>query len=326
MPLDAPGFWDQAQRGSLPARALAPLGEVYHWIVQQRLSKPAAPAPCPVICVGNATVGGVGKTPFVRMLTEALRSRGHEAQVLTRGYGGSEKGTRKVAPSDLAARVGDEPLMLAQSLPVWVSPDRPAGAAEAAASGAQVIVMDDGFQNPSLQKTFSLLLVDAVSMFGNGRVFPAGPLREKPEAAVARAGAVVAVLPSPEARIPDELVSLAGSLPLFRTWFELEKASIPEGPLVAFCGIGRPERFSEALKTAGANLLDFRDFPDHHPFTSGELAALRDEAARSGAKLVTTEKDYVRLEPSARDGITPVRGATKVDEPERLLRLVEDHL
>ncbi|GGY39884.1 tetraacyldisaccharide 4'-kinase [Parvularcula lutaonensis] len=324
MPLDAPRFWQRDQRNAFLARALSPVGEIYHQIVQRRLSKPGAEPPCPVICVGNATVGGVGKTPFVRMLTKSLRERGHEAHVLTRGYGGKEKGTRRVTEDDAAALVGDEPLMLAQDLPVWVSADRPAGAEAAARDGATLIVMDDGFQNPSLKKTLSLMLVDGDTLFGNGRVFPAGPLREKPEAAAARADAIVAVLPGPEAETPPELARLAGGKPLFRAWFAIDRTSIPEGPILAFCGIGRPERFSRSLEEAAAKPIKFLTFPDHHSFTEGEIAALRVEATAAGAQLVTTEKDYIRLEPAARDGITAIRGATQVDDRDRLLRLVED--
>lgn len=153
-------------------------------------------------------MGGVGKTPFARMLGQTLMERGRHPHVLTRGYGGSEIGPHQVLEADLAERVGDEPLMLSSTLPVWVSKDRPAGARAAAAAGAELILMDDGFQNPSLHKDLSILLVDGRTLFGNGAVFPAGPLREKPSAAAGRADAVVAMMGASLAQMPKDRKSV----------------------------------------------------------------------------------------------------------------------
>lgn len=324
MPLNGPSFWWRAEGASLAAKLLSPLGAIYHWETQRRLKKPGAKAGIPVICIGNATVGGVGKTPFVRALGEALQARGHAPHILTRGYGGEEKGPYCVRPEDDAARVGDEPLLLARTLPVWVSRDRPIGAKAAEEAGASMILMDDGLQNPSLEKSLSLLLVDAGTLFGNDEVFPAGPLREKPEAAASRAGALVAVLAGPGAPVPDRISTLAQGKPVFRAWFEVEQSSIPEGPLHAFCGIGRPQRFEQSLREAGSSILNFKAFPDHHPFSGTEVDALKADAIEAGATLVTTEKDYVRFPPERRDGITPILGGMRIAEEEALLSLVEN--
>lgn len=326
MRLDPPRFWGASGKDALLTKVLSPIGAAYHAVVQRRLESPGYKASVPVICIGNATVGGVGKTPFVRMLAENLADRGHAPHILTRGYGGSEVGPHRVAPGDSAERVGDEPLMLAQSLPVWVSRDRAAGAQAIEAASAGLIVMDDGFQNPSLRKTLSLMLVDGVNLFGNGAVFPAGPLRENAASAAARADALVAIVTDENAGVPDELERLAAGKPVFRAWFAIDQASVPKGPLVAFCGIGRPKRFCESLVRAGADVLSFRSFPDHHRFTAKELAGIAEEAARLDARLVTTEKDYARLAQAERGGITPIMGSMQVADADAWIAWVEDRI
>ncbi|NRA30044.1 MAG: tetraacyldisaccharide 4'-kinase [Parvularculaceae bacterium] len=325
MPFKPPRFWSLPPGQSTAAKLLAPLGWLYHAEVQRRLhQRKPFKADIPVICVGNATVGGVGKTPFVRHLAERLGALGQDAHVLTRGYGGSETGPLRVSEQHTASEVGDEPLMLAQDLPVWVSADRAAGAQAAQDGGAEVIVMDDGLQNPSLHKDLSLLLVDAGSMFGNGAVFPAGPLRERPEAALKRCAAVIAMLSDEEAEPSDELTHFAAGKPLLEAWFSLDPGAVPDAPMLAFCGIGRPQRFFDALKRAGADLIDQVAFADHHPYTEDDLAPLREDADRLGARLVTTEKDYIRLPEAYRDGVHVVRGRMKMRDEAALDRLLQE--
>ena len=318
--LSPPAFWsDEAGARAPTARLLAPLGRAYGALTARRIARadPFDPG-VPVICVGNATLGGVGKTPFALLLLRLLRGTGRAPHALTRGYGGSERGPHRVK-ADEARRVGDEALLLRTAAPTWVSRDRPAGARAAAEAGADVIVMDDGHQNPSLVKTLSFLLIDAESLFGNGRVFPAGPLREPPEAAVRRADALVSVGGAP----PDSVRALAGAKPLLRADLVLDASSVPKGPLLAFAGIGRPERFFRSLARAGGEVAFSRGFPDHHPYPEAEMAALADEAAAAGARLVTTSKDHVRVPASYRDAVRAVPASMTSPDEGRILALLE---
>lgn len=299
----APEFWHG--RGGpvagLAAGILAPLGSV--WDAGARLRRAMARpyrAPVPVICVGNLVAGGAGKTPVVLALADALAGLGVTVHIVSRGYGGRVVGPLRVDPARHdAAAVGDEALLLAARAPCWVARDRPAGVGEATAAGAEVILLDDGFQNPSIEKDLSLVVVDAEYGFGNARVMPAGPLREPAAAGLARADAVVLI---GDGNGPAELQG-AGK-PILRARLEpIEAGRLAGAPVVAFAGIGRPEKFFATLRRAGAVLVATRAFSDHHPFADREIAALRREAEGAGARLVTTAKDWVRLPPQLRDGI-----------------------
>ena len=298
---EPPAFWQEED--ALAARLLAPLGAVYGWATVRRIAR-AEPyrASVPVVCVGNASLGGVGKTPFALMLLERLTAMGRRPHALTRGYGGTERGPHRVGADDPPARVGDEALLLSAAAPVWISADRAAGARAAAADGADMVVMDDGFQNPGLAKDLSFLLADAEALFGNGHVFPAGPLREPPEAAAARADALVSVGGPP----PDALKVLAGGKRLVEARLALDADALPDGPVHAFAGIGRPERFFSALEDADLTVAARRAFPDHHPYTEDDLAPLIGAASAAGRPLVTTAKDFVRVPPSQQAAITPL--------------------
>lgn len=317
-----PWFWRER---SLAARAaaglLAPAAALYD--AGQRLraarARPAKP-PLPVFCVGAATLGGVGKTPFALLLAETLKELGERPHFLTRGYGGGLAGPLQVDSSvHDASDVGDEALLLARAAPVWVARMRPKGAVEAARAGASVIVMDDGFQNPSLEKTLSFLIVDATDPAGNGRVFPAGPLREPLARAAARADAIVIAGAQTEARLA---VACGDSKPLFRVRLEPRGGLAPQRAL-AFCGVGRPQRFFALLEAQGFELAARRPFPDHHPFTKTQIEALRREAKRLGAALVTTEKDFVRLPPAWRKDIAVLPVAMRIDDPAGFGRLLK---
>jgi tetraacyldisaccharide 4'-kinase len=262
-----------------------------------------------VIVAGNLTVGGTGKTPVVREI--ARRLGGH---VLSRGYGGSLSGPVQVDPAvHGAAEVGDEPLMLARDLPVWVSRDRAAGASAAGQAGARVVVMDDGHQNPSVKKALSLVVVDGETRngewpFGDGAVFPAGPMREPLAAGLKRADAVVVLAPADLGAVDPELLALFGATPVLVA--RLEPAGPPPaGPQVGFAGIGKPWKFEAALKAAGCELADFAPFPDHFAYDARSLDFLAERAAQFGAGLITTEKDWVRLPADWRARVTawPVR-------------------
>ncbi|MEE9209502.1 MAG: tetraacyldisaccharide 4'-kinase, partial [Kiloniellales bacterium] len=279
----------------------------------------------PVVCVGNLVAGGAGKTPVVLALVAALAARG-AVHCLSRGYGGSSPGPRRVdAARDSAVEVGDEALLLARAAPSWVARDRTAGARAAAAAGARVLVMDDGFQNPALAKDLSLVVVDGAYGFGNRRGMPAGPLRESVARGLARADAVVLLG-------RDELnlgAALARRLPVLTAQLAPRPGSesLVGRKVLAFAGIGRPEKFFATLAGPegglGAELVETRAFPDHHPYSAAELRSLRARARSLDAILVTTEKDAVRLTPEQREGIETLAVAVAWDDPAALQALLD---
>lgn len=280
-----------------------------------------------IICVGNITMGGTGKTPVTLRLLEEALSRDINAQALSRGYGGKLKGPVCVDTSRHTVRdVGDEPLLLAGTAPVWICRDRVAGAQAAKLHEADLIIMDDGHQNPDLHKDVSIIVIDAEAAWGNGRVFPAGPLREPMANGLERADAVILMTPHPDFQPDYNALGLADlEIPVLKAWLE-PSSSAPQGPVVAFAGIGRPEKFFQSLAASGAELADTVAFPDHHEFSARDLGNLRQLASRHSATLVTTEKDLVRFPVSDRDGIAvwPVKAVFA--EPARLTALVQQAL
>ncbi len=280
--------------------ALAPVSALYGAVASWRAdnARPAAVG-ADIICVGNVTMGGAGKTP----VTRALRARLPHAHVLLRGYGGRMKGPLRVTPDMDAADVGDEALLHAQDGPTWVAARRADGARAAVAAGARLILMDDGHQNHSLKKALSIVVVDAESGFGNERVFPSGPLRETLRAGLSRADAFVLM---GQGEAPAEVRALGR--PLLRAHIA-PRASAPSGPLVAFAGIARPEKFFATLQSLDADLRETAPFSDHHRYEAGDLSFLRALARERGARLITTEKDHVRLPAHERTDILclPVR-------------------
>lgn len=290
--MSAPAFW--AGRGPA-AWALAPVGAVVGVVdAAKRLVTCPARFGVPVICVGNVTVGGTGKTPTVIALVERLIARGETPVVLTRGHGGRVRGPHLVDTTrDDAAGVGDEPLLIARHAPVVVDADRARGAAHALRLGASVLVMDDGMQNRGLAKDLVLSLVDGASGIGNGFVVPAGPLRGF-LAVQARDVDAVVLVGDGDAGLD---AARAQNRPIIRARLAPAPAALAfRGlPVFAFCGIGKPAKFRRTLDEIGARVVGFRAFPDHHPFTVAEVDALVAEGVRSGGSIVTTEKDHVRL-------------------------------
>jgi tetraacyldisaccharide 4'-kinase len=286
----APGFW---RHDGVLARLLSPLGAVYGAVTARRVARPGWQAPVPVLCCGNATAGGTGKTTLALDLGARLIARGLRVAFLTRGYGGKEDGAVRVEKHHSAADVGDEALLLAQMAPCFVGADREAGARAAVADGAQVLVMDDGLQNPGLVKSASLLVVDGAEGFGNGFVIPAGPLRETVMRAATRCRAAVLIgedRRGAAAMLPPGLALLRASL---RSTGEV--AAYRGRRVFAFAGIGRPEKFFETLEAAGVVLAGRRAFADHHAYGNAELQAVLDAADGLDAVPVTTPKDAVRL-------------------------------
>ncbi len=295
--IQEPWFWRaDAGLARIIAAGLTPLsaGYAFAGAMRRRLTT-AQRAPIPVICVGNATLGGVGKTPFAIALCALLKDRGITPHFLSRGYGGRARGPLRVDTQNHSyADVGDEPLLLAGHAPTWVCRDRPAGARAAASAGADAVIMDDGFQNPTLFHDFSILLRGSKAQFGNGRVFPAGPLREPMEDAAARASCVVDITALDDT---EERTGASHTAYLAPTGADLPDRA------VAFCGIANPERFFALLEGQSVEIADRIAFPDHHPFTTREIDALLKQAKAQGVRLITTEKDWVRIDPAQRDEI-----------------------
>ncbi|BAR58660.1 tetraacyldisaccharide 4'-kinase [Bradyrhizobium diazoefficiens] len=285
----------------------------------------------PVICVGNYHVGGAGKTPTVLALTKLLRELGETPVVLSRGYGGRLQGPVMVdGARHIAADVGDEPLMMARDVPVVVARDRLDGVALAKSQGATVILMDDGFQNPRLLKDASLIVIDGERGIGNGKVFPAGPLRAPLKAQLARTDALVLIGDGRAAN--DVAAELAKrNKPELRARLKPDAASVAQlfGKRVfAFAGVGDPERFFRTLRASGIDVARTRRFDDHHMFSPEEIAALAAEAQREQLTLVTTEKDLARLRGSegVPNGIVPFAVQLEFDDPAKLRQLISDHL
>jgi tetraacyldisaccharide 4'-kinase len=298
---------------------LSPLAVATAAVTAWRVGRPGWHAPVPVICCGNVTVGGAGKTTVALDAGARLAARGRAVHFILRGYGGSAHGPHRVVAGDTAARVGDEALLLAEVAPTWIGADRASSARAAVGAGARVLVMDDGLQNSGLHKDLSLLVVDGASGFGNGRVLPAGPLREPVRAGAARCQAAVLIGPD-----------CVGPLPL-----PLLRASLRPGPeiagwvgrrVLAFAGIARPEKFSTMLADAGVIVAASVPFPDHHPFADADLRRVFDQAERNGAAPVTTPKDAVRLPVRYRDRIGVVGVSLAWDDPGALDELLAQYV
>ena len=298
--MKAPAFW---RTGGAASVALAPLGWLYGAATRARLAvgRPYR-APVPVFGVGNLTAGGTGKTPTVVAILSRLAERGIEAHAVTRGHGGTEKGPLRVDPvAHRADAVGDEPLLLSAHAPTWVARDRAAGVRAAVEAGARAVVLDDGHQNPSVAKDLSIVVVDAEAGFGNGRMIPAGPLREPVRTGLARADAVL-LIGEGEVALPgyDGLVLRGRLRPRF------SGISLSGARVFAFCGIGRPEKFFDTVRAAGAVVVDSESFPDHHRYAPRMVERLLARADGQGLMAVTTEKDMVKLPPSVIGSVWPV--------------------
>jgi tetraacyldisaccharide 4'-kinase len=317
MKLTTPRWWYRREGAPAPVtRALlTPVSWVWAAATARRIARgrPIDPG-APVISIGNLTMGGSGKTPVAREVMARLRALGLQPHGLSRGYGGRLEGPVRVDPGvHTAAEVGDEPLMLARDGPFWIARDRAAGARAAAEAGADVIVLDDGHQNPALKKALSLVVVDGETRggewpFGDGAVFPSGPMREPLAVGLARAHAVVVMLPA-DLEAPDPaLLHLFRGGPVLVARLEAA-APPPPGPQLGFAGVAKPWKVAASLKAAGCDLVDFAPFADHAPFTARDLAFLAERARDLGAGLVTTEKDWVRLPPDWRERVAawPVR-------------------
>jgi tetraacyldisaccharide 4'-kinase len=292
-----PAFWHRPP--SWISYLLLPLAAVYGAVAALRMQRSGLDAGIPVFCVGNYHMGGAGKTPTVLALTRILRELGETPVVLSRGYGGRLRGPVMVDPHrHAAADVGDEPLMLSSTVPVAVSRDRVDGVALAKSQGASVILMDDGFQNPAVQKDAALIVIDSDRGVGNAFVFPAGPLRAPLSAQLDRTDALVVVGAGTAAGAIAKRIASRPGRPVLSAHLvpdDAALAALANKRVLAFAGIGDPARFFRTLRGSGIDVVRERAFADHHPFSQGDIDALIAEARRDQLTLVTTEKDLVRL-------------------------------
>jgi tetraacyldisaccharide 4'-kinase len=321
----APEFWNRPE-AAWPADMLAPLSWAWRAAgrARQALVRPVR-VPVPVLCVGNLVAGGAGKTPLVLDLARRILRRGHAVHVLAPGYGGSLAGPVRVDPARHSWReVGDEALLLARVAATWIGRDRARAAYAACADGARVLVMDDGFQNPALVKDLSILAVDGAFGFGNGRVIPAGPLRESLETGLGRADAVV-LFGADRCGSVARLRAIRPQLPVLsaRLVPGAEALRFKGRPVFAFAGIGRPEKFFATLGDAGMDARETRAFPDHHAFADAELNEMFRRAARMGAVPLTTAKDAVRLPSWARAQVEVLTTSLAWDDEAALVLLLD---
>lgn len=307
----APEFW---KTDNLASFCLMPASILWRVAasVRRRVTHPAK-APVPILCVGNLVAGGAGKTPLALNFAAHLQSLGWNPHFLTRGYGGRESGPLQVDRNRHNVHdVGDEPLLLAAAAPTWIAHDRPNGAAAAAAAGADIIVMDDGYQNPTIAKDLSVLAVDGGYGFGNRRVMPSGPLRESLVSGLLRADAAVVI----GTDATGSCNGIANYCPVFKAVLVPQPKDDMVGETVfAFAGIGRPEKFYATLRQVGCKVVGTRNFSDHHNYSPTEIMRLCEDAAAMDAIPVTTEKDHIRLPTEARDMVKVLPVALEWEDP-----------
>ena len=318
--MKTPAFWNAAEPG-YRQNLLAPIGNVYGNITARRMQRPGQKVGCPVICVGNFTAGGTGKTPAVLALSNLFKPYFGTIMALTRGYGGMAKAPFLVDPKRHSFEAaGDEALLLARVMPVIVAKDRLAGARLALDQGADLILMDDGFQNPHLHKDFSLIVVDAKTGFGNGHCLPAGPLRAPLSAQIPFADAFLVM---GEGVVPELFDT---GKPVFRGSFEVEpNPALLQKPLLVFAGLGRPEKVFDSLRSLGADVRQAVSFADHHAYTKKDIARLEAMTRADDLRLVTTQKDFMRLKdryPAFVASLVIAEGRTVFDDPEGLETLL----
>jgi len=304
--MKAPEFWNhKSGRESAPVirTILSPIGWIYGKFVSKSINNSIEyDSGVPVICVGNATLGGTGKTPVTIYILKSLRRLGLNAVGLTRGYGGQEKGPILLNDKHTSIDVGDEPLLLAEHAPVWVSAGRDDGAKAAVSNGASIIIMDDGHQNQLLKKSLSLLVVDAEIGFGNGKIFPAGPLRENLNESLKRSDAIILMKPNKDYKPDSFLLRQLRDKVLINAYLK-PTSILPKGKLYAFSGIGRPNKFFDSLRNYGGNIIEAISYSNHYQYKDIDIENLFVLASEYGASLITTEKDYVRLPKGYRKGV-----------------------
>lgn len=308
----SPKFWQQ-QKG-WQSCLLYPFSKLYEFgVYVNTCSIQQKTPPVPVICIGNLTLGGAGKTPTAIAIAQVLRKENIKIHFISRGYGRTLKDIRQVnLNKDTSSTVGDEPLLLAQAAPTWVGPNRYDLIVLAHQEGAQVTILDDGLQNPSIRKNLSILVVDSKLGFGNGLVFPAGPLRISLEEGLQDIDAVLVIGPSNLAL--EEGIQQYSNAPIFRASPALEVPKNIGKKVIVFAGIAYPSKFFEGLKALGFDILEAHSFPDHHHLSEKEFQKLLKKSQKYKAPLVTTQKDFVRLDTKQRPLVTPIPYHLKLED------------
>ena len=324
----APSFWARSDP-SLLALGLAPLGALYGALTARRMAQPGLRVAAPVICIGNFVAGGAGKTPAAIAVAHLLREMGERVAFLSRGYGGVGRVEATAVDPDVhrAEEVGDEPLLLARAAQCFVAPDRRIAARAAIAAGASVLVMDDGLQSPALVKDFSFALIDGGAGFGNGLCVPAGPLRAQPAMQLPFVSAIILVDGVSEASVKAH--ATVSSRPVLNARLEPDPAvaaALRNQRVLAFAGIGRPDKFFATLKALGARVAVARGFADHKRYTPAQIDALLTEAASLGLTPVTTQKDFVRLSPAHAQRIVALPVALAFDDSAAVRELLAQAL
>lgn len=314
--MKTPKYW---QSNSLISKILSPIGLLYGSLTQLRLKLKTSPrASVPVICVGNITAGGTGKTPVSLSLAKMLETEMFHPFFVTRGYGGKLQNVIVNNTKHTPHEVGDEPLLLSKQAPVVVNADRYQGAQLAIKEGADIIIMDDGFQNPSLYKDVSFLVFDGHYGIGNGKIIPAGPLRETFADGIKRADSLI-ILGKDKHNLAQR-----SRLPVFFAHTEAAQTTISNPNILAFAGIGHPQKFYHTLTTYGFNVVETVDFPDHHFYSHQELQKLVERAQQINAEIYTTSKDFVKIPPSMQKYINVLEISVIWDDPEKLMTFIKN--
>ncbi|MBR1600900.1 MAG: tetraacyldisaccharide 4'-kinase [Alphaproteobacteria bacterium] len=316
--MKTPKYW---QSNSLTSKFLSPFGAIYGFATQLRLRlKSPRKVSIPVICIGNITAGGTGKTPVSLSIAKLLTNEMYHPFFVSRGYGGKLQNVIVNSKKHTAKDVGDEPLLLSKQAPVVVNANRYEAAQKAVEQGADVIIMDDGFQNPSLYKDLSFMVFDGNYGIGNGKIIPAGPLRETLENGRKRADAVIIL-----GKDKHELAKRC-DLPMFSGHTEAIQTTINNQDVIAFAGIGHPQKFYHTLKQQGFNVVKTIDFPDHHFYTRDELENIINEAEQLNAQIYTTSKDFVKIPPLYSQDINVLEIAVVWDNPEELISFIKQKI
>ncbi len=321
-----PNFWYEDKKAPLLLRVVSVVYNFFSKIYRSIQS--TKKVPIPVICIGNITVGGSGKTPVAIAVVDILKELNCSPHFLSRGYGGnSEKPIYVEANQHDYSLTGDEPLLLAKHAPCLIAKNRAEGAAIISNNKADSIIMDDGFQNFSLFKDVSMLVIDGVRGFGNHSILPAGPLREMPKDGLARANACVVLNTTEETKkIWDNyLEEQSFNRPIFYANIVVAE-ELQEQDVIGFAGLGLPEKFKETLQSCGANIISFHRFADHHPYTEKEIMMLAEEAKEKNATLITTEKDFIRIPEKMQDSVKICRITLQWQDKQAIKSFLEEKL